>query len=122
MASLPTTFTEPDVALSSTLEPASSVDSEEDEFEPSDFAPSDYDEESVADSESIASSVYGHSYRNGRRYHKARHLVLAPRGGEGASQWTGAALTDAHRNSIAMGGTRYPTTRRSRTGRTCCTP
>lgn len=62
------------------------MDSDEDEFEPSDFAPSDYDEESVADSESIASSVYGHSYRNGRRYHKARHLALAlalARGGGG---------------------------------------
>ncbi|KAF3017814.1 hypothetical protein E8E14_010496 [Neopestalotiopsis sp. 37M] len=37
------------------------------------FIPSDYDEESIADSTSVGSSVYNHSYHNGRRYHKFRH-------------------------------------------------
>ncbi|KAI1500204.1 S-adenosyl-L-methionine-dependent methyltransferase [Biscogniauxia marginata] len=41
---------------------------EEDEFEPS-----DYDETSISDSVTIGSSVYEHSYRNGRRYHRFRH-------------------------------------------------
>ncbi|TGJ81717.1 hypothetical protein E0Z10_g7052 [Xylaria hypoxylon] len=47
------------------------ADGTEDEGE---FAPSDYDEESIADSaSSIGSSIYQHSFHNGRRYHKFRH-------------------------------------------------
>ncbi|KAF2969775.1 hypothetical protein GQX73_g3800 [Xylaria multiplex] len=38
------------------------------------FIPSDYDEMSIADSaSSIGSSIYQHSFHNGRRYHKFRH-------------------------------------------------
>ncbi|KAK8121823.1 hypothetical protein PG984_010493 [Apiospora sp. TS-2023a] len=47
--------------------PSTIGDGDEDEFEPSDF-----DEESLDDTTSVGSSVYGHSYRNGRRYHKAQ--------------------------------------------------
>ncbi|KAI0434919.1 S-adenosyl-L-methionine-dependent methyltransferase [Xylaria sp. FL1042] len=40
----------------------------------SEFVPSDYDEASIADSaSSIGSSIYEHSFHNGRRYHKFRH-------------------------------------------------
>ncbi|KAI0405812.1 S-adenosyl-L-methionine-dependent methyltransferase [Xylaria palmicola] len=42
--------------------------------EEGEFAPSDYDEESIADStSSVSSSIYQHFYQNGRRYHKFRH-------------------------------------------------
>ncbi|KAI1309918.1 S-adenosyl-L-methionine-dependent methyltransferase [Xylaria venustula] len=42
--------------------------------EEGDFVPSDYDEESIAESaSSIGSSIYQHSFHNGRRYHKFRH-------------------------------------------------
>ncbi|KAI1169720.1 S-adenosyl-L-methionine-dependent methyltransferase [Nemania sp. FL0916] len=41
--------------------------------EEGEFVPSDYDEESLADSMSIESSIYEHSFRNGRRYHRYRH-------------------------------------------------
>ncbi|KAI0907206.1 S-adenosyl-L-methionine-dependent methyltransferase [Ustulina deusta] len=38
------------------------------------FTPSDYDEGSIADSaSSIGSSIYQHSFHNGRRYHKFRY-------------------------------------------------
>ncbi|ORY70306.1 S-adenosyl-L-methionine-dependent methyltransferase [Pseudomassariella vexata] len=51
------------------IEPGSPGDtSDPDEFEPSVF-----DDQSLAASTSITSSVYGHSYQNGRRYHKYRH-------------------------------------------------
>lgn len=36
------------------------------------FVPSDYDEMSIADSASVGSSIYEHSYHNGRRYHRFR--------------------------------------------------
>ncbi|KAI0170151.1 hypothetical protein BJ166DRAFT_188029 [Pestalotiopsis sp. NC0098] len=50
----------------SSIEPSSpGAYHDDDEFEPSDF-----DEASLADSTSIGSSVYGHSFHNGRRYHK----------------------------------------------------
>ncbi|KAI1630957.1 S-adenosyl-L-methionine-dependent methyltransferase [Biscogniauxia mediterranea] len=41
--------------------------------EENEFEPSDYDEQSIADSVTVGSSVYEHSYINGRRYHKFRH-------------------------------------------------
>ncbi|RYC63335.1 hypothetical protein CHU98_g2873 [Xylaria longipes] len=42
--------------------------------EDGEFVPSDYDDESMADStSSISSNIYQHSYQNGRRYHKFRH-------------------------------------------------
>ncbi len=40
------------------------------------FTPSDYDEGSIADSaSSIGSSIYQHSFHNGRRYHKFRYMT-----------------------------------------------
>ncbi|KAK7987134.1 S-adenosyl-L-methionine-dependent methyltransferase [Apiospora saccharicola] len=57
-----------DTAESSIAPGSPSTIGDEDEFEPSDF-----DEESLDDTTSVGSSVYGHSYRNGRRYHKARN-------------------------------------------------
>ncbi|KAK8072916.1 hypothetical protein PG996_006264 [Apiospora saccharicola] len=56
-----------DTAESSIAPGSPSTIGDEDEFEPSDF-----DEESLDDTTSVGSSVYGHSYRNGRRYHKAQ--------------------------------------------------
>ncbi|KAI1198321.1 S-adenosyl-L-methionine-dependent methyltransferase [Nemania serpens] len=41
--------------------------------EEGEFVPSDYDEMSIADSGSVGSSIYEHSYHNGRRYHRFRH-------------------------------------------------
>ncbi|KAI1115666.1 S-adenosyl-L-methionine-dependent methyltransferase [Nemania sp. NC0429] len=41
--------------------------------EEGEFVPSDYDEMSIADSASVDSSIYEHSYHNGRRYHRFRH-------------------------------------------------
>ncbi|KAK6189219.1 hypothetical protein LQW54_013501, partial [Pestalotiopsis sp. IQ-011] len=59
----------PDEYQDSSIEPSSpGAYHDDDEFEPSDF-----DEASLADSTSIGSSVYGHSFHNGRRYHKYRH-------------------------------------------------
>ncbi|KAK8075679.1 hypothetical protein PG997_010342 [Apiospora hydei] len=55
----------------SSIAPGSPSTIEDDEFEPDDFEPSDFDAESLDDTTSVGSSVYGHSYRNGRRYHKA---------------------------------------------------
>ncbi|GAW25906.1 putative methyltransferase domain-containing protein [Rosellinia necatrix] len=37
------------------------------------FSPSDYDDDSMTDSSSMGSSIYQHSFQNGRRYHKYRH-------------------------------------------------
>ncbi|KAI1338850.1 S-adenosyl-L-methionine-dependent methyltransferase [Xylariaceae sp. FL0016] len=62
---LPTSDTN---STQSTLIEAGGTD-EENEFEPS-----DYDDESIAESTStVGSSVYEHNYQNGRRYHKFRH-------------------------------------------------
>ncbi|KAI0549603.1 S-adenosyl-L-methionine-dependent methyltransferase [Xylaria curta] len=42
--------------------------------EEGEFVPSDYDDESMADStSSVSSNIYQHCYQNGRRYHKFRH-------------------------------------------------
>ncbi|KAK8851018.1 Secondary metabolism regulator LAE1 [Apiospora arundinis] len=71
MVSLPTnaSWSESSDAGQSSIAPGSPSTIESGEFEPSDF-----DEESLLDdSTSVGSSVYGHSYRNGRRYHKYRH-------------------------------------------------
>ncbi|KAM0813946.1 putative Methyltransferase domain-containing protein [Seiridium cardinale] len=64
----PAIATESDALNGASIEPASpgAYHNDDDEFEPS-----DYDEASLAESTSIGSSVYGHSYHNGRRYHKA---------------------------------------------------
>ncbi|KAK7961754.1 S-adenosyl-L-methionine-dependent methyltransferase [Apiospora aurea] len=74
-ASLPTnaSWSEPSDTSQSSITPGSPSTIEDDEFEPDDFEPSDFDAESLHDSTSVGSSVYGHSYRNGRRYHKARN-------------------------------------------------
>ncbi|KAH6645254.1 S-adenosyl-L-methionine-dependent methyltransferase [Truncatella angustata] len=60
------TDAQPGSDLGPLIEAASPSDFEEDEFQPS-----DYDEASMADSTSIGSSIYSHSFHNGRRYHKA---------------------------------------------------
>ncbi|KAK7994425.1 hypothetical protein PG991_016013 [Apiospora marii] len=68
--SLPTnaSWSEPSDTAESSIAPGSpSTIEDEDEFEPSDF-----DVELLDDTTSVGSSVYGHSYRNGRRYHKAQ--------------------------------------------------
>ncbi|KAJ2978750.1 hypothetical protein NUW58_g7396 [Xylaria curta] len=41
--------------------------------EEGEFVPSDYDEESMAESASIDSNIHQHSFQNGRRYHMFRH-------------------------------------------------
>lgn len=47
--------------------------------EEGEFVPSDYDDESMADStSSMSSNIYQHSYQNGRRYHKFRYITSTP--------------------------------------------
>lgn len=47
--------------------------------EEGEFTPSDYDDESMADSSSsLGSSIYEHLYQNGRRYHRFRYIHHRP--------------------------------------------
>ncbi|KAI1125284.1 hypothetical protein F5Y10DRAFT_247317 [Nemania abortiva] len=47
--------------------------------EEGEFAMSDYDEESMAESMSVNSSIFQHNFYNGRRYHRYRYIAFLVR-------------------------------------------